>query len=274
MKKIEEYRKEIDVSERKIINAFKYFGMSALSISLFVVLLTQAYHSESGILLIIDLVLTTYLLTLINKWYFRKLDAYKEAEKNKYTLAKHVKENGKVLEGEVLHIREERYYVYSDDEEVELISRELVIKFEENGEQKYIVKVGFPHEVILINTEKDDISEIYKNSNDEIETFKENCINHYQYRDKDGCIAFSNVTGDMVMLNYADSIEKNYEGFYTCKIYSYKGRYIIGDVEGYDYEAEKIKKEKERKERAKQQGREIIGYVLLIIVMLIITCNL
>ena len=230
MKKIEEYRKEIDESERKIINAFKYFGMSALSISLFVVLLTQAYHSESGILLIIDLVLTTYLLTLINKWYFRKLDAYKEAEKNKYTLAKHVKENGKVLEGEVLHIREERYYVYSDDEEVELISRELVIKFEENGEQKYIVKVGFPHEVILTNTEKDDISEIYKDSADKIETFKENCINHYQYRDKDGCIAFSNVTGDMVMLNYADSIEKNYEGFYTCKIYSYKGRYIIGDV--------------------------------------------
>lgn len=274
MKKIEEYRKEIDESERKIINAFKYFGMSALSISLFVVLLTQAYHSESGILLIIDLVLTTYLLTLINKWYFRKLDAYKEAEKNKYTLAKHVKENGKVLEGEVLHIREERYYVYSDDEEIELISRELVIKFEENGEQKYIVKVGFPHEVILTNTEKDDISEIYKDSADKIETFKENCINHYQYRDKDGCIAFSNVTGDMVMLNYADSIEKNYEGFYTCKIYSYKGRYIIGDVEGYDYEAEKIKKEKERKERAKQQGREIISYILLIIVMLIITCNL
>ena len=69
----------------------------------------------------------------------------------------------------------------------------------------------------------------------------------------------------MTMINYADSIEKNYEGFYTCKIYSYKGRYVIGDIEGYDYKAEKIKIEKEIREKGRKNRRELIGYILLMI---------
>lgn len=274
MKKIEEYKKEIDINDRKMTDTFRYLGLSIISVIMFIMLLPGIAREANEILLLIDLIVTGILLVIINYWYLGRLEAYKKEKKDEYNLAKHIKENGNVLEGEVLHIREERYYVYSNDEEVELISRELVIRFEENGTLKYIVKSGFPHEVKLTNIEKDDISEIYKDSIDKIEAFKDNCINHYQYKDKDGCIAFSNLTGDMTMVNYADSIEKNYEGFYTCKIYSYKGRYVIGDIEGYDYDAEKRKIEKEIKEKGRQTRKELIGYILLIIIIMIITCNL
>ena len=274
MKKIEEFKKEIDINDRKMTDTFRYLGFSILTVILFIMLLPGVTREAGEILLLIDVLITTFLLVIINYWYLRRLDNYKKIEENKYTLAKHVKENGNVLEGEVLHIREERYFVYSDDEEVELISRELVIRFEENGVLKYIVKSGFPHEVKLTNIEKDDISEIYKDSIDKIEEFKDNCINHYQYKDKEGCIAFTNLTGDMTMINYADSIEKNYEGFYTCKIYSYKGRYVIGDIEGYDYKAEKIKIEKEIREKGRKNRRELIGYILLMIILMIMMNNL
>lgn len=274
MKEINELKEKIDKKDRKMSDKFKYLGLSILSVILFIMLLTQSHHSDSGILLIIDLVLTTFLLTIINWWYLNRLKVYKEEEANRYTLVKHIKNNGVVLEGKVVHIKEEKYYFYSNDEEVELTSRELVLEFEENGEKKYIIKSGFPHEVTFINADKDDVSEIYKDSEENIEKFKENCINIYQYKDKDGSISFTNLTGEMTMVNYADSVEKNYVGDYTCRIYSYKGRYVIGDVEGYDYEAEKLKKQQIANEEKIQKRKEIVIYIILISLLLMIFSGL
>ena len=265
---------ELDKTEVKIKKtkaAAKYISLCAISTILYFVLISTVNWSKNGgISLLVYSIFLAIILFVFSFDYMNKLSEYKIEEKNIYTLDKHVKKNGKAIDGKVVHIKETRHCFYHDDEEVVITLRELVINFEEDGESKYIVKYGFPHEVNLLNPDKDDMLEMYKDSAENIETFKEKCINIYQYIDQD-CISFTDLTGESKMYNYADSIEKNYEGEYTCKIYSYKGRYVIGDIEGYDYEGEKIKKQKIANEEKIQKRKEGIIYIIILVLLFILS---
>ena len=85
MKKIEEFKKEIDINDRKMTDTFRYLGFSILTVILFIMLLPGVTREAGEILLLIDVLITTFLLVIINYWYLRRLDNYKKIEENKYT---------------------------------------------------------------------------------------------------------------------------------------------------------------------------------------------
>ena len=55
---------------------------------------------------------------------------------------------------------------------------------------------------------------------------------------KNDCITFEDEGNNKKKLTYNGTINSNFDGNITCKVYKYKDKYIVDDFEGY----EKIKK--------------------------------
>lgn len=147
----------------------------------------------------------------------------------------------------------------------EIVLYDFVIKFNEDGEDKYLVLRNFQGDVELINEAKDEIDDMYTVEDAELEKFKENCINIYQYTD--GFIySYEKARESMELDVYSDSILKNYVGEYFFPIYKYENLYSIGRIEGYQ------KKEKEEDQTQEKSNSQIgrIETILLIILFLII----
>lgn len=190
----------------------------------------------------------------------------------KFDTADLVKLKGEVYYGEVLHAKE--YIDYDYDENGEIKNKDyyydLVVKFKENDKEKYIVRRGFPYKLGLINASKDDIDEMYGKSKEDLEKFKEECVTIYEYC-KDDVIAFENYGGNMKLYEYSDSIKKNFLEDYSCKIYKYANRYVVGDIEEYDYEGEHYRKEKIKEVRNEKAKKELFISIIFLILALILS---
>lgn len=232
-------------------------------------------------IIILSLVFSGSIVFVMMEYYYKKQKSRLECEKRyiefdgKNDVVDLMKMNGEVYNGEVVHAK--KNIVYDYDEEGEIIDEnyyyDLVIKFNENNEDKYIVYRNFAYKIELINELKDDICDMYESTAEDFEKFKENCINIYQFYDGD-IVAFENYTGKMELFEYSDSINKNFIGDLTCKIYKDSKRYVIGKIEGYDYERENYRIKKEMEAKIIKLKKEVIVSFIIVMLMIIIGCIL
>lgn len=123
-------------------------------------------------------------------------------------------ENGEVFEGKVLRVE----WIMSDGGQM---TTRLLVEFFEGTNKKFIMTSNFPYP---ISFQEENNSET-------------NLIEFTQYY-QNNCISFKEDGKDTDKLIYEGTINSNFEGELTCKVYKYKDKYIVDDFEGY----EKIKK--------------------------------
>lgn len=219
----------------------------------------------------LGLVTGIYILILlkINMWYAKEKERIENWGKKDFTLKQHIMANGEVFIGEVVHAVEREDAEYKDGETILHKCTKLIVRFFENGEEKYIVKPRFDHILNLINTEKEELQELYGEDADVIPTLKEKTIQLRQFVEDDECISFED-DGRGSAHFYEGSIEKNFKEFYTCKIYKHKNKYVVGDIEEFDYQASADLKRQKQKENYVKRVEEVEKTILILIILFLL----
>ena len=236
-----------------------------------------------------NILLTTILLVLIvvilTRWYLKE-KAKIDKERREFlenveangedSVYKKIERLGKVYKGEVVHAKRNVQVHYYDEYIEETVLYDFVIKFNEDGKEKYLVQRNFIGDVELINESQDEIDDVYQDNTLDLEKFKdENCINVYQYTD--GIIySFEKARENMELDVYSDSILKNYVGQYFFPIYKYENLYRIGNIEGYK-KKEEVKEEVDKQSTQENKNNNSkIGRIetILIIIIFMILCSI
>lgn len=258
------------IRKKRNINGVTYFCSMLIAGMLYVPFCFVNIGIATIAIIVISIVFT--------KLYLRKKEEINQ-ERNEFfdnveangedSIYKKIKRHGTVYKGEVIHAKRKILVEQHEDYVEETVLYDFVIKFNEDGEEKYLVQRNFLGDVELTNEDKDEIEDLYTAEGAELEKFKENCINIYQYTD--GFIYSYEMARDNMELDvYSDSILKNYVGEYFFPIYKYENLYSIGKIEGYK------KKEEEKEEQTQETSNSKIGRIetILLIIIFIIVCNI
>lgn len=249
--------------------AFKYVFFSFISIVLYFPVM--AWSMKDYEVTKLGLVTGIYILILLklNVWYSKEKDRIENFDKKYYTLKQHIMAHGEVFMGEVVHAVEDEYTEHKDGETILHRFTKLVVRFFENGEEKYIVKPRFDHKLNLVNTEKGELQKLYGEDSNRIATLKEKTIVLREFIEEDECISFED-DGKGRSHFYQGPVEKNFKEFYTCKIYKYKNKYVVGDIEEFDYEASAEYKKQKQKERYEKRVKEVEKAILTFIILFLL----
>ena len=211
-------------------------------------------------------ILIFYLVCLF-AWYKKTIDSLDNVKMNSYRLKEEIMANGEIFKGEVVCIRKRNNTAKDGNEYYLVESRDLVVRFFENNEEKYIVRPRFNHYIKIVETEKNELKKIYGNDSKNINSLKEKTIKLRQFVDREGCILFEDDGSDISAFFYEGPIEKNYEEYYTCKVYKYKNKYVVGDIEEYDYVADEERIARENRERIMKKNQEKEKRILIFIIV-------
>lgn len=135
-----------------------------------------------------------------------------------------VKENGNVYNGKVLHI-----YKYKTSKKH---YTKLLVEFFDGNEKKLILSEKFPY---YIKTNNIDLYGVITKTIDMDEydkSYNQNKISHIQY-EGNGYITYEEIKSSRNITKYNGSINKNYEGDLTCRVYEFDEKYVVDDIEGY-----------------------------------------
>lgn len=160
---------------------------------------------------------------------YKKANRHKKQELN-------IIENGEVFEGKVLRVEEEIYFSGRSAQ----VIRKLLVEFLEGSTKKFIMTNDFPYPISIQKEEN---------------TTETNLMEFTQYY-RNNCISFEKGGKGSKKFTYKGTVDSNFEGELTCKVYKYKDKYIVDDFEGY----EKIKKTE----------YNILGVVLITIMLLVL----
>lgn len=195
-----------------------YLTLMMLAILIFVMGIVINFKMAHGNVgrIIRDVITLVINLGVINYWYFKSEKFFADPYDDKYDLTDHIKKNGNKIKGSVVHIRENIYV----ENHKEKIDSTLVIEFNKDGQKQHILLEHFPYYIRVLDTFKESLTE-------------DNYLELSQYN-KDGVISFNKMDEEAVESYFEGSIKRNFEGVLNCDIYEYRGRYLIGDIPGYE----------------------------------------